>query len=144
MVIKRNALDELLEWKGKSKHKPLIVRGARQVGKTSLVREFGKEFKCYVELNLERENNKALFKVDDVDKILNAAYILNNVIPVKGSTLIFIDEIQESPKAIQMLRYFYEEHPDIFVIAAGSLLEFALRKVRNFPVGRIEYLYYTR
>jgi predicted AAA+ superfamily ATPase len=140
-MIIRNAYQTLLQWKKKPKHKPLLLRGARQVGKTSLVREFAKEFECFVELNLERERNNNLFKVDDVNDILNAAFLFANKVPVEGSTLLFIDEIQESPKAIQMLRYFYEERPDIYVIAAGSLLEFALKEVPSFPVGRIEYLY---
>ena len=117
------------------------MRGARQVGKTTLVREFSKEFDNYLELNLERESDINLFSTDDINKILNAAYILKNVIPDNRPMLLFIDEIQESPKAIQLLRYFYEEKPELYVIAAGSLLEFAFRKVPSFPVGRIEYLY---
>ena len=140
-MIQRNALSALLQWKNNTKHKPLILRGARQVGKTSLIREFAKQFKCFVELNLEREKNLNLFEMDDVNDILNAAFLLTNTMPVEQSTLLFIDEIQESPKAIQQLRYFYEERPDIYVIAAGSLLEFALKEVPSFPVGRIEYLY---
>lgn len=140
-MIKRNAYKNLLEWKDKTNRKPLIIRGARQVGKTSLVREFSKEFKCYVELNLEKENLRRLFDIDNVDKILNAAFLITNVIPSEGSTLIFLDEIQESPKAIKLLRYFYEERPDLYVVAAGSLLEFAIKEVPSFPVGRIDYLY---
>jgi predicted AAA+ superfamily ATPase len=117
------------------------LRGARQVGKTTLVREFSKEFDNYLELNLERESDRNLFQTDNIDKILNGAFLLKQVIPSKNSTLLFIDEIQESPKAIQLLRYFHEEKPEIYVIAAGSLLEFALKSVSSFPVGRIEYLY---
>ncbi|MCK5838737.1 MAG: AAA family ATPase, partial [Bacteroidales bacterium] len=115
--------------------------GARQVGKTTLVREFQKEFDNYIELNLERDADRDLFKIDDIDKILNAAYLLKGIVPSEKPTLLFIDEIQESPKAIQLLRYFYEEKPEIYVIAAGSLLEFALKEVPSFPVGRIEYQY---
>lgn len=140
-MIQRIAYQKLLQWKNSSKHKPLLLRGARQVGKTSLVRTFAKDFECFVELNLEREKNKNLFEIDDVNELLNAAFLLTNTMPVEGSTLLFIDEIQESPKAIQMLRYFYEERSDIYVVAAGSLLEFALKEVPSFPVGRIEYLY---
>ena len=140
-MIQRLVNEKLLKWKGSTKHKPLILRGARQVGKTSLVRLFANHFECFVELNLEREKNKKLFEIDDVNDILNAAFLLTNKQHVEGSTLLFIDEIQESPKAIQMLRYFYEERPDIYVIAAGSLLEFALKEVPSFPVGRVEYLY---
>ena len=141
MKIQRKSYIKLLEWKGNPDRKPLLLRGARQVGKTTLVREFSKEFTHYIELNLERDLDVNLFQTDDIDKLLNAAFLLKGIQPSKSSTLLFIDEIQESPKAIQLLRYFYEEKPDIFVVAAGSLLEFALSKVPSFPVGRIEYLY---
>lgn len=140
-MIVRKAYEKLLDWKESANRKPLLLRGARQVGKTTIVREFAKEFDSFLELNLEREADRNLFEVDDVDRILNAAYLMKGVKPAPQSTLLFIDEIQESPKAIQMLRYFYEEKPNLHVIAAGSLLEFALRKVPSFPVGRIEYLY---
>ena len=141
MNIHRKAYHKLLAWKESTDRKPLLLRGARQVGKTYLVRQFANEFPNYLELNMEREADRNLFKIDDVEKILNAAYLLKGVSPSNKPTLLFIDEIQESPKAIQMLRYFYEEKPDLYVVAAGSLLEFALRKVPSFPVGRIEYLY---
>ena len=105
------------------------------------MREFQKEFDNYIKLNLERDADRDLFKIDDIDKILNAAYLLKGAVPSEKPTLLFIDEIQESPKAIQLLRYFYEEKLEIYVIAAGSLLEFALKEVPSFPVGRIEYQY---
>lgn len=141
MEIQRKAYRKLVEWKKNTDRKPLLLRGARQVGKTTLVREFSKEFSNYVELNLERESDLNLFQTDDINKIINAAFLLKGVIPGDLPTLLFIDEIQESPKAIQLLRYFYEERPDIYLIAAGSLLEFALKTVPSFPVGRIDYLY---
>ncbi len=141
MNIQRDAYQKLLEWKGRVNRKPLILRGARQVGKTTLIRQFAKEFGNYIELNLEREIDSNLFKADDVNKVLNAAYLLKGIAPNNKPTLLFLDEIQESPKAIQLLRYFYEEKPDLYVIAAGSLLEFTLNKVSSFPVGRVEYLY---
>lgn len=118
-----------------------MLRGARQVGKTTLIRHFAKEFPNYLELNLEKEDDRNLFRLGSVDKILNAAYLLKEIEPGDKQTLLFIDEIQESPEAIKLLRYFYEDKPEIFVIAAGSLLEFALKKVPSFPVGRVEYLY---
>ena len=139
--IKRKLYDSLLRWKNNQHRKPLLLRGARQVGKTTLVRSFANEFENYIELNLEKEDDRAIFSTDDVNTILNAAFLLKRKVANNKPTLLFIDEIQESPKAIQLLRYFYEERPDIFVIAAGSLLEFAMRKVPSFPVGRIEYLY---
>jgi len=141
MILQRKTYQKLLEWKGANNRKPLLLRGARQVGKTTLVRGFAKEFANYIELNLEQEADAKLFMIGKVGKIFNAACLLKGVVPDNKPTLLFIDEIQESPQAIKQLRYFYEEKPEIFVIAAGSLLEFALRKVPGFPVGRVEYLY---
>ncbi|MBE9509823.1 MAG: AAA family ATPase [Bacteroidetes bacterium] len=141
MKINRNAYKKLLEWKDSKHRKPLLLRGARQVGKTTLVRQFAKEFVNYIELTLEKEADRQLFeKTDEIRELLSSIYLLKQVLPGNSPTLLFIDEIQESPKAIQLLRYFYEEKPDLFVIAAGSLLEFALKQVPSFPVGRIEYL----
>jgi len=141
MELYRQANEKLVQWKESRDRKPLLIRGARQVGKTTLVRVFSRLFSAYVELNLERESDRALFNTDEVDRIFNSACLFKGVIPVTGSTLLFIDEIQESPKAVQLLRYFSEDLPDLYVVAAGSLLEFALKKVPNFPVGRIDYLY---
>ena len=141
MEIQRDAYNKLLNWKALKHRKPLLLRGARQVGKTTLVRQFAKEFSNYVELTLEKEADRDLFeRTDDISKLLSAIYLLKQSTPGKGSTLIFFDEIQESPKAIQLLRYFHEERPDLYVIAAGSLLEFALKQVPSFPVGRIDYM----
>ncbi len=141
MGIQRKSYHRLLAWKLSDSRKPLLLRGARQVGKTTLVRAFANEFSNYIELNLEREADIKLFLLDDVEQILNAAYLLKGVKQNNKPTLLFIDEIQESPKAIQQLRYFYEDKPDLYVIAAGSLLEFSLNQVPSFPVGRIDYLY---
>jgi len=141
MDFKRNAYQSLLNWKNSQYRKPLLLRGARQVGKTTLIRQFAKEFDIYIELNLEKKPEKALFDLtDDINELLSAIFLYKNVPVNDKPVLLFIDEIQESVKAIHLLRYFYEERPDIFVIAAGSLLEFALKKVPSFPVGRIEYL----
>lgn len=142
MNFKRFLYADLLKWKANTKHKPLILRGARQVGKTTLIRQFAKEFDHFIELNLELKADVTLFQeLDDIEQILNAIYLLKGSPKPKQQTLIFIDEIQESAKAIKQLRYFYEKLPNLYVIAAGSLLEFALQKVGSFPVGRIEYLY---
>ncbi len=138
--LTRIAYQRLLHWKQSPKHKPIILRGARQVGKTTLVRQLSQEFECFLELNLEKESHHKLFLLDDVNKILDATLLMLSKNYVANSTLLFIDEIQENPKAIQLLRYFYEERPDLHVIAAGSLLEFALNEVPSFPVGRVEYL----
>jgi len=131
----------LKDWKDSDNRKPLILRGARQVGKTTLIRQFGKAYDHFFELNLERENDRALFGTDSVSDIFNKIQLLKGISVNTGSSLLFIDEIQESPKAIGLLRYFYEEMPNIHVIAAGSLLEFAMKDVGSMPVGRVEYLY---
>ena len=143
MIFKRTARRYLEEWKNKPNRKPLILRGARQVGKTTLVKEFSNIYKNSILLNLEKASDIAFFnKYNDVKTILESLFLTKNIsITTIGDTLLFIDEIQESPKAIQMLRYFYEEFPDLHVIAAGSLLEFAMRQVKSFPVGRVEYLF---
>ncbi len=141
MSIFRTAYKYLTTWMSDSNHKPLLIRGARQVGKTTLIREFSVNFTNYIELNLERESDKLLFTIDDIDKLLNAIYLKKNIKLRAGTTLIFIDEIQEEPRAIQKLRFFYEEHPELYIVAAGSLIEFALKQIPSFPVGRIDYLY---
>lgn len=138
--LTRLAYQRLINWKQSPKHKPIILRGARQVGKTTLIRQFAKEFDCFLELNLEKGSHSNLFQLEDTTKILDATLLMLGKNYVANSTLLFIDEIQENPKAIQLLRYFYEERPDLHVVAAGSLLEFALNEVPSFPVGRVAYL----
>lgn len=143
MNFKRHISKYLEKWKKDSDRKPLVIRGARQVGKTTLVNEFSKKYKNSIFLNLERDADRKVFEeYDDVKTIVEALFLTNNI-PVGelNDTLLFIDEIQELPKAIQSLRYFYEDIPELHVIAAGSLLEFAIKDVKSFPVGRIEYLY---
>jgi len=142
MIFNRIAEANLEDWKKRPNRKPLIIRGARQVGKTTLVKKFAGQFKHTILLNLEKEKDALLFKqTKDVRSIVEALFLLNNLsITQTAETLLFIDEIQESPEAISMLRYFYEDYPQLSVIAAGSLLEFALKKVRSFPVGRVAYL----
>jgi len=143
LIFKREAERNLEAWKKSLNRKPLILRGARQVGKTTLVKEFARSFKFSILLNLEKPSDIAYFNnYDEVKSILESLLLSRNIsITSIGETLLFLDEIQESPKAIHMLRFFYEEFPDLNVIAAGSLLEFAMKKVKSFPVGRVEYLY---
>lgn len=143
MEFKRHLEDELAYWKQKKERKPLILRGARQVGKTTLVKSFSRNYKYAILLNLERKAHKAFFdQYDDVNTIIEALFLQNNLsIENIADTLLFIDEIQESPKAIQLLRYFYEDLPELHVIGAGSLLEFAMSKVESMPVARVEYLF---
>jgi len=141
MIFYRKLYKYLLEWKNSNNRKPLIIRGARQVGKSTLVREFGKEFMYFIDLNLEKSQDKKLFdKLDNASDIINAIFLSRGIPFTVEPTLIFIDEIQESPPAIKMLRYFYEEFPSLYFIAAGSLLEFALKKVPAFPVGRVKQI----
>lgn len=141
-MIKRLLISSLLDWKARSNRKPLIVRGARQVGKTTLINEFSENYSVYLKLNLENQADRNLFeRYDNVHELISAIYLLNRQQKQETSTLLFIDEIQNSLKAVAMLRYFYEEANDIHVIAAGSLLESLLDKQRiSFPVGRVEYM----
>ncbi|MCC8117468.1 MAG: ATP-binding protein [Bacteroidales bacterium] len=133
----------LLAWKDEPRRKPLLLRGARQVGKSTAVRQLGKHFEYYAEINLEKQPSlKALF-TDDIDvKALCAKLSGILSIPIEpGKTLLFIDEIQASEQAIRSLRYFKEDYPELHVVGAGSLLEFALEELPSFGVGRIKSLY---
>lgn len=137
-------IDTYLEaWKNSSNRKPLLVRGARQVGKSFAIRHLGESFKYFVEINLERQGNiKPLFGENiDVKKICNQLSAIFNIPIIPGETLLFIDEIQESQRAISSLRYFYEDYPELHVIAAGSLLEFSLKELPSFGVGRVRSMY---
>ncbi|MCQ2275728.1 MAG: AAA family ATPase [Bacteroidales bacterium] len=121
--IQRRALDYLREWKNKVNRKPLILRGARQVGKTTLVKEFSKEYDVFLHLNLENEDERLLFeKFHSAKELIRAVFLFKNIQQVKDNVLLFIDEIQNSQKAVAMLRYFYEEENWLHVITAGSLL----------------------
>ncbi len=141
--FKRHIDHDLLAWKESKQHKPLLLRGARQVGKSSAVKELGKHFKYFIEVNLERNITlQDLFGADlNVQTICAQLSAIYKTPIIAGETLLFIDEIQVSPRAIASLRYFYEEMPDLHVVAAGSLLEFALNDLPSFGVGRIHSLY---
>lgn len=139
----RKALNYLIEWRDRESRRPLIIRGARQIGKTWLVREFAQQFDSLVEINFDKNPEKVqLFKSREIDKILGLLQVDRNSDITPGKTLLFFDEIQAAPEILPLLRYFYEERPDIHVICAGSLLEFLLAE-HDFPmpVGRIEYLH---
>lgn len=132
---------QLEQWFKKPNRKPLILRGARQVGKTTLVSLFAKRFTQTIRLNLERQEDRALFERGyTIHELMDAIFFLNNKDRQEADTLLFIDEIQNSPSAVAMLRYFYEDYPELPVIAAGSLLETLLDRHISFPVGRVEYL----
>jgi len=140
-MIQRKAIEFLLQWKERKNRKPLVIRGARQVGKTTLVEEFAKHYDVFLHLNLEKETDCNLFEQHaEVTELIKAIFFHKNQIN-KGTVLLFIDEIQHSKKAVAILRYFYEEANHIHVITAGSLLETIIdvRKI-SFPVGRVEYL----
>lgn len=143
MNFKRHIIPQLIKWKNSGDRKPLILRGARQVGKTTLIKEFADSYKHRILLNLELPKDLSYFEqFTDVPTLSEALFIAHNIpTSEKTETILFIDEIQESPKAIAMLRYFYEMEPKIHVIAAGSLLEHAMRKVKSFPVGRVQLLH---
>lgn len=143
MGFNRQIFNKLLEWKLSSNRKPLVLRGARQVGKTTLVKSFAARYPHFIALNLEKPSDKSFFEdLDQVQDIVESIFLAQNLsIDALPNTLLFLDEIQELPKAIHLLRYFYEEFPDLHVIAAGSLLEFAIKQVSSFPVGRVQFLY---
>ncbi len=140
-MFRRKALKSLKKWSENEGRKPLIIRGARQVGKTTLVNEFSKEFENYLYVNLENEMLLNIFdEVDSVHSLITTLFLHAGKKRKDGTTLLFIDEIQNSPKAVAMLRYLYEELPEIHVIAAGSLLETLIDIHISFPVGRVEYM----
>mgnify|MGYP003479375146 FL=1 len=140
-MFRRHILKKLEAWKANAKHKPLILRGARQVGKTTVVNEFGTQFDNYLYFNLENPESIKLFEMEiPLDDLVNMLYASLGKSQKGGSTLIFIDEIQNSPKTITLLRYFYEQRPDLYVISAGSLLDNLVDVKVSFPVGRVQYL----
>lgn len=140
-MFDRSILPELRKWADTSPRKPLVIRGARQVGKTSSVHRFADQFEQYIYLNLELSADRQLFEqFTDIEALVQAIFFLKNkTLSNRANTLLFIDEIQEYPEAVHMLRYFYEQAPDIPVIAAGSMLESLFDTKVSFPVGRVTY-----
>jgi len=141
--MQRAIFQSLIEWKKSTPHKVLLLRGARQVGKTFVARELGKTFTHFVEVNFERDLDTQLFfdQNFDPERICSNLSAYYGIPIVEKQTLLFFDEIQACPKAIQALRFFYESKPNLHVIAAGSLLEFALADLSSFGVGRIHSLF---
>ncbi len=142
-VFNRKIVNYLYKWKDKKNRKPLIIRGARQVGKTTAVKIFAKNFDVFIDINLEKAELFELFKnvktLKDFEQIIQIG-LGKKIIPQK--TLIFIDEIQNIPNLIKILRFFYEEAPQIHIIASGSLLETQIKTAGfSMPVGRVEYAY---
>lgn len=143
MYLERHIDAQLLEWKNSEQRKPILLRGARQVGKSYAVRHLGASFEYYIEANLEKRPELiSLFQRErDVHKLAESIGILYNTPIVEGKTLLFIDEIQASQDAIKSLWFFKEDFPGLHVIAAGSLLEFTLKSLSSFGVGRIRSLF---
>ncbi len=142
--MKRLIESYLQEWKTNPRKKPMIIRGARQVGKTYVVDKFGREnFKYYLKINPEQDKNlKSIFQSKKPQLIINELSALYNIPLIEGQTLLFIDEVQLLPEAIAALRYFFEEMPGLHVIAAGSLLDHTLNELPySMPVGRVEFAY---
>jgi len=144
MILNRNSEKRLENWLISSRRKPLVLRGARQVGKSTLVETFASNAGLrFVTINCEKNRRlDSVFESLDLARILPELESVANQGPVNADALLFLDEIQATPNALQALRYFYEERPDLAVIAAGSLLEFALSKHSfSMPVGRVQYLH---
>lgn len=140
-MFRRKIITKLESWKRSDVHKPLILRGARQVGKTTVVNQFGAEFDNYLYINMEITENLRLIEMEiPLNDLVRLMFVRLGQSPKEGTTLIFIDEIQNSAKAIALLRYFYEERPDLYVVAAGSLLENIVDVKASFPVGRVQYM----
>jgi hypothetical protein len=140
--LRRFVDDALLAWKNSRRRKPLLVRGARQVGKTYSIEKLGRDhFGKLVTIDLERNREWHRIFAGDLgaDHVLHELEVVTDTKIEPGSTLLFLDEIQACPRVVVALRYLYEERPDLHVIAAGSLLELAFREV-SFPVGRVQFL----
>lgn len=141
--MKRKVYNELIEWKNSPNRKPLILSGARQVGKTWLMKELGKnEYKNYVYLNFDLDDRlENLFETDyNIDRILLAIQAITGIKPEKGKTLIILDEIQQVKRGLGVLKYFCEDAPEYHIIVAGSLLGIALHPDTSFPVGKVNMI----
>ena len=140
--MKRDAINYLYEWKSRSNHKPMIVRGARQVGKTWLMCEFAKQaYEKHIYINFEdNELVRNLFERDfDIERIITVLQVATGTV-IDSETLIIFDEIQEAPKGLIALKYFYEKAPEYSILAAGSLLGISMHEAVSFPVGKVEFM----
>lgn len=141
--MNRKAIEELYKWKASVDRKPLILQGARQVGKTWLIKEFAKEaYQKYAYVNFEDNDMlRQLFQNDfDIQRIINSIQWATGV-TIDANTLIILDEIQEAPRGITALKYFQEKAPEYHVVAAGSLLGIAMHQNDSFPVGKVDFMY---
>lgn len=143
-TMERNLFVKLEQWKNKKKRKPLIIQGARQVGKTWIMKEFGKRFfQNMIYINFDNnETMKKVFEIDfDISRIISSIKIDYGKSFDPENTLIIFDEIQEAPKALASLKYFYENAPEYAIMAAGSLLGVALHQGTSFPVGKVDFMH---
>jgi len=139
-MFSRAIFATLDRWAEKKERKPLVLRGARQVGKTTAVNLWAERFDQYLYLNLDLPEDRKLFERDiNVKELAESIFFQKNIIRGSSKVLLFIDEIQNSPKAVESLRYFFEHMQELYVIAAGSLLESLINRRITFPVGRVEY-----
>ena len=139
----REGIKELIKWKAGKQRKPLLIRGARQVGKTWIMKEFGKEhYENVAYINFDNnERMENLFSGNlDIPRIITALQIESGVTISAQNTLIIFDEVQEVPRALTSLKYFYENAPEYHIIAAGSLLGVALHPGTSFPVGKVDFM----
>jgi predicted AAA+ superfamily ATPase len=143
MYIERTVDKELLNWSLSSNRKPLLIRGARQVGKSTAVRQLAKKFEHFIEINFDEQTafGQLFESLSSIDDLLEKLAVITNTQIIEGKTLIFLDEIQACIPAISSLRYFYEKKPNLHVVAAGSLLEFALTEMPSFGVGRVRSIF---
>lgn len=141
MYFRRHIDPILVAWTEEKDRKPLVLRGARQTGKTAAIRRLGSSFELFLELNLERFEDLALVRsCRSPAELLQALAVRHNLTRFPQRTLLFLDEIQESAEAIAWLRFFHEDHPELFVVAAGSLLEVRIaERGFSFPVGRVTF-----
>lgn len=139
----REKMEKLIEWKNSKNRKPLIIRGARQVGKTWLIKEFGKlyyEKYAYINFDNNQRMNTLFNEEFDLDRILQGLKIESGVNIEAENTLIIFDEIQETPNALKALKYFYENANEYHIVAAGSLLGVAMHQGTSFPVGKVNFM----
>jgi len=143
MYIKRNIDSDLLDWSMSQSRKPLLIRGARQVGKSTAVRHLAENFEFFIEINFDEQPQYANIFIQNIsiDEIIEQISLITNTKIIEGKTLLFLDEIQACVPAISALRYFYERKPNLHVIAAGSLLEFVLSELPSFGVGRVRSMF---
>ncbi|MFM8453965.1 MAG: ATP-binding protein [Gammaproteobacteria bacterium] len=143
MYIERKIDQALLDWQASPSRKPLLIRGARQVGKSTAVRNLAKRFDYFIEINFDEQPEylNLIANTSDLHDLIEQLALITQTEIIEGKTLLFLDEIQASLPAISKLRYFYEKRPNLHVIAAGSLLEFALAELPSFGVRRVRLLF---